>query len=281
MIKALRAVNKKKKIILFSPKGYIGGFIKEKLQEENDVMLYGITRNSDLEQYQGNYDIMIYSAAITSTRNETIDKYIQDNVVTAVSMIHFCEKHHIKRIIYLSSDEIYGELNTEVVTEETAMLNPNLYATTKYLAEKIIMNSGIPYYILRMPGVVGRVWGETFVYRLMDRIKRNEQIELYNLDRNFNNLLDIDDLTQFIAKLCNERSNKENHIFLLGNMEKLKLEEIVSYIKALYHSVSVIKNRDTNNKRYFTLDVTNAVKHGYSSKSIIAIIDELYHLREG
>lgn len=281
MSKNLKTGKKEKKIVLFSPTGYIGGFIKERIQEENDVMLYGITRNSDLGQYQGNYDVLIYSAAITSARNETAEKYVQDNVMAVVSMIYFCKKHHIKRIIYLSSDEIYGELNTEEVTENAVMLNPNLYAATKYLAERIIINSGIPYYILRMPGVVGRIWGETFIYRLMDKIKKNEKVELYNSDRYFNNILDIDDLTKFIVKLSNTRNSGENQIFLLGNTEKTKLKEIAYYIKALYHSTSVIQNKDTDQKRYFTLDITRAVQYGYSSKDIRTIIDELYCLREG
>lgn len=151
-----------KKIILFSPNGYVGSFIKETIEKEKGIQLYEITRKSNLELYQMNYDILIYSAAVTSARHEVAEKYVQDNVVTAVSMVNFCKNHHVKRIIYLSSDEIYGDLNVDKVTENTIMINPSVYATTKYLAEKIIIESGIPYYILRLPGIVGRIWGKTF-----------------------------------------------------------------------------------------------------------------------
>lgn len=268
-----------KKVILFSPNGYVGGFIKEKIQEENDIRLYEMTRNSDLEQYKGSYDVMIYSASITSARKETADKYVQDNVVTAVYIVNFCREHHIKRIIYLSSDEIYGELNTDMVTENTVMVNPNIYAVTKYLAEKIIIESEIPYYILRLPGVVGRVWGNNFIYNLIDRIKNNERIELYNIHRKFNNIIDIDDLAKFIVALCHD--NDRSEIFLLGNTEKIELKEVISYIKELYHSTSLIDSFDTDKKRYFTLDVEKAVEYGYSSKKIEVIINELYQIRKG
>lgn len=270
-----------KNVILFSPNGYVGSFIKKRMQKERDIHLYDMMRGSDWTQYKDNYDVMIYSAAITSGRHETIEKYIQDNVVTAVSIINFCREHHIKRVIYLSSDEIYGELNTDIVTEKAIMINPNLYATTKYLAEKVIVESGIPYFILRLPGVVGRVWGNNFIYNLMCRIRNNENIDLYNIDKKFNNILDIDDLTKFIVILCNCEDNSKNEIFLLGNTERIKLKEVVAYIKQLYHSTSRISSIETDSKRYFTLDTTKAEEYGYTSKKIKNILDELYQMQEG
>ena len=193
---------------------------------------------------------------------------------------NFCREHNIKRIIYLSSDEIYGKLNTDMVTSDAIMVNPNHYAATKYLAEKIIMESKIPYYILRLPGIVGRIWGRNFIYSLLDRIKNNERIELYNMNKEFNNIVDIDDLTQFIAILCNYIDNGKNEIFLLGNTECVKLADIVSYMKTIYHSISVINNVDMEQRRYFTLDVTMAVQYGYRSKNIRTIIDELSRIQE-
>ena len=272
---------KKKKIILFSPNGYVGSFIKKELEREKNAQLFTMTRDSYPEQFPLHCDILIYSAAITSARYETSEKYVQDNVVTAVSIVNFCKSHNISRIIYLSTDEIYGELNVNKVTDRAVMVNPNLYAITKYLAEKIIMQSGISYYILRLPGIVGQVWGNNFIHRLMDKIKNNDQIELYNMDREFNNIIHIEDLTKFIIKLCNREDMKENEVFLLGNTENVLLRDVVVYMKKLYCSTCVINNIDTNLKRYFTLDVTKAVEYGYSSKNIKIIIKELYSIQKG
>lgn len=266
-----------KKVILFSPTGYIGGFIKEELQKRCEIELYEITRSSDLRQYVGNYDVMIYSASVS---HATVDKYIQDNVVAAIAMMKFCEKHGVQRIIYLSSDSIYGEINTEVVNEKAIMINPDIYGTTKYLAEKIIIESGIPYYILRMPGVVGRIYRKgLFIQKLIDRIRNNENVELYNINRQFNNILHIDDLINFIIVLI-ENNKDVNEIFVLGNREKMELKKLVDYIKEVYHSTSQIKNIDTNQKRYFMLDVSKAVGYGYTSKSIKTILDELCQIQE-
>ncbi|GFI16216.1 hypothetical protein IMSAGC009_01380 [Lachnospiraceae bacterium] len=267
-----------KKVILFSPKGYVGRFTKERIQSEKNMQLYEITRDSNLKEYNEDYDIMIYSAA---TRYALADKYVQDNVVSVIRIVDFCKTHHVQRIIYLSSDEIYGELNTDEVNENAVMINPGLYGISKYLAERIIIESGIPYYIMRMPGIVGRTWGKTFLYRLMDNIKNNKDIELYNANKSFNNVLDIDDLTRFLVKLCICEKKGENEIFLLGNTEKIKLMDVATYIKELYHSKTRIRDIDAKQKRYFTLDVTKASEYGYSSKRIKSIIDDLYSIQMG
>ena len=264
-----------KKIVLFSPSGYVGGFLKERIQLEKDIKLYEITRESDLAQYKENYDAMIYSASVSRA---TVSKYVQDNVVTALAMVSFCREHGIKRIIYLSSDSIYGQVNVEMVTERAVMVEPDLYGVTKYLAERIVAESGIPYYILRLPGVVGRVWRENFISSLFEKIAGNKNVELYNADRDFNNILDIDDLIEFIVRLCSYESRDGSDIFLLGNTEKMKLEIIAKYIKELYQSDSQINSVSSDSKRYFTLNVDKAVAYGYFSKSIKTIIGELYQL---
>lgn len=265
-----------KKIILFSPKGYVGGYIKKKILNERQMQYFEITRDSNLDQYQGDYDVMVYSAAV---RYADADKYVQDNVEAAIAMVNFCKKHHVKRIIYLSSDAIYGEIHTDIVTERAVMVNPGTYGVTKYLAEKIIIESGIPYYILRMPGIVGGSWSDAFLCRLMDSIRNNETVKLYNINREFNNVLHIDDLTKFIVLLSNRTNSGKSEIFLLGNTEKIKLQELAIYIKGLYDSTSQIKDAGAGSKKYFTLDVAKAAEYGYSSKKITEIAEELYKMQ--
>ena len=282
------------KVILFSPNGYVGSGIRKKLMQQNDIEILEITRKTNLDIVEGYYDIMIYSASVTSERKADAEQYIRDNALCAVTMTEFCRKHLVKKIIYLSSDEIYGQLCTNQVTEETIMCSPNIYATTKYLAEKVIMDSGIAYYILRLPGVVGGRWGNGFVYRLINAISRNEKVFLYHADNDFNNVVDIDlysskylrihlfnnvvdidDLIDFIMILIYEGDYLNSEVFLLGNINKIKLLDMAEYIREIVHSNSEIICMEHCNGRYFTLDVGKAIRYGYHSKSIKQIIDEL------
>ena len=94
------------------------------------------------------------------------------------------------------------------------------------------------------------------------------------------NIVEIDDLTAFIVALCQGRETEKNEIFLLGNMQTVELWSLVSYMRSLYDSSSIVHNVKTEKKRYFTLDISKAVRYGYSSKGIRTIIDELYQIQE-
>lgn len=263
------------KVILFSPTGYVGSFLKECILRKKNIELLEITRNTILKECFGDYDVMIYSASVSQSDTEG---YIRDNVLTAITMVDFCKKHKVKRIIYLSSDSIYGKLDACEVSEKAIMVDPDLYGTTKYLAERIIIESGIPYYILRMPGIVGRVWRHTYFYRLMDKVYMHEPVVVYNSNKKFNNVVDIDDLAQFVLHLCD--INKDgNEIFLLGNTEKIELVKIVNYVKRICQSESKLVFISDEGQRYFTLNVNKAIEYGYSSKSIWEIMDGLYMIK--
>lgn len=267
------------KVILFSPNGYVGSYIKERLDCEKAINLLEITRESNIDVIEGNYDLLVYSASITSVRHADAETYIKDNALCAVTMMRFCKKHSVKRIIYISSDEIYGQVCTDQVTEQTVMHSPNIYAVTKYLAEQVIMESGIPYYILRLPGIVGKRWGNCFLYRLIDAISRNEKVSVYNADKDFNNVVDLDDLVDFIVTLIHREDDAGEEVFLLGNVERISLNEMINYIKQIYDSDSEIDCSEEKVGRYFTLNTDKAVSYGYRSKSIREIIDELYKVQ--
>lgn len=268
------------KVILFSPNGYVGNCIKEELNKHRELEILEITRESNWNAISGNYDVFIYSASVTSARNASADQYIKDNALCATEVVKFCERHCIKRIIYLSTDEIYGQLHVEQVGEEAVMISPNIYAVTKYLAEKIIVESGISYYILRLSGIVGRRWGCSFLYRLMEQAAKGEEIILYNAGNDFNNVVYIDDLTDFILLLVRRNDYADSRIFLLGNTKKMRLQDLAEYIKAIYQSNSTIEQIEKRDGRYFTLDVSKAVEYGYHSRDIREIIKELYWLKQ-
>lgn len=265
-----------KNVALFSPNGYLGSNIKKRFSQNAVFNICEITRGFNWNTDMGEIDTFIYSAAVTREREEAPEKYIQDNAQTAVQVVGFCQRNRVKRIIYISSDEIYGKLNIDQIDVKAVMVEPNIYAITKYLAERVIIDSKIPYFILRLPGIVGKKWGKSFIYRLIDTISCGEEVILYNADKMFNNVVDIDDLTQFIELLTCHNYLQYSEVFLLGNIEKIQLSKLVEYIKRLYGSNSNIIKKENSNERYFTLNVQKALSYGYHSKKILEIVDELY-----
>lgn len=73
----------------------------------------------------------------------------------------------------------------------------------------------------------------------------------------------------------------ETEVFLLGNADKIRLIELVNYIKQIYCSSSEIVCVEECGNRYFTLNVEKAVNYGYQSKKIEKIINELCMCERG
>lgn len=263
----------KKKIFLFSPFGMVGEKLCDVLLSAGHDVKY-MTRNQCTLQPEEEIDVCIYTAGLTSARKAKTARYIQDNCYTATKISTLCQQHKVKKIIYLSSDEVYGELITENLTKDSDRINLNSYAMTKYLSEQVIAESGIPYCILRLPGIVGgSKRGNSFLERTICRMKNDEEVICYNFDKDFNNVVHLDDLCNFILRLIDvEIGNKIVH---LGQTQKEPLSKVLGYLKEKLGSKSEFVIDDNANRRYFSIPTLAAEEIGYHSRGIYHILDEL------
>ncbi len=88
-------------------------------------------------------DVCIHLAAITNSQNIGSDEVFKTNVDGTAKVIEFCQKSNIKKIVFLSSINVYLTQKYE-------------YALSKLSAEEHIKNSGLEYAILRCSLVYGR-----------------------------------------------------------------------------------------------------------------------------
>jgi nucleoside-diphosphate-sugar epimerase len=263
-----------KKILLFSPTGQVGSRLKCKLADLDYEARY-LSRDDCTVRENEEIDVCIYTAGVTSARQETTEKYVIDNCYDATKIIKLCKEHNVKKIIYLSSDEIYGQLTTESLNVNSDRINMNVYAMTKYLAEQIVVESGMQYCILRLPGIVNGLCagGNTFLERIVRDIQNGKEVICYNLDKQFNNVVHVDDLCDFIIKLIEH--DCENKVLHLGQPDNVTLREILCYLKKEFNSESEVKEGNSLNKRYFTLPIHDAEQEGYTGRGIFVILDEL------
>ena len=85
-------------------------------------------------------DVVVHIAGVTHAKKYS--EYYNGNVKTTINLIDYCQKLGIKHFIYISS--------------RTALPNSGIYGETKLLAEKVIVNSKIPYTIFRLSEVYGK-----------------------------------------------------------------------------------------------------------------------------
>lgn len=273
------------KILITGASGFIGSNIMEYL-EEKEYIVFGCVRTQEKKKNERyiicdlekemldiDVDVIIHAAGICSYGNTDFNAFFNGNIIATQNVLEYAKLHNVKRIIFLGSVESYGEANG-VLREDSPRNNPNDYGVTKYVAEQLIRNSGISYYTLILPGVVGKNCGGNWIMNVAKALYSNKCVTYYNGQGLFNNILAVQNLCAFIEKLITENADK-SETYLLGSSEKMTVEEVVCCLKDKFSSASQL-NSDNQKRNAFYLDVSKAISDGFSPYPIMDTLEVVY-----
>lgn len=279
-----------KKVLITGINGFIGNCMAKKFIRKG-YSVYG-TYRSEIRTYQSEikyykcdlsdkieidetFDVVIHLAS--QVENSDTFSYVNNTVVATKNLIDFCEKKNIKMIIFMSSIAVYGYTNVEI-NETSGTKNINTYGMAKLLAESIIKESTVPSkIILRLPRVLGKGADLNcqWLPKLTADLLSNKVIRYFNANLKYNNMMDVDDLTDFCFKLiqCFEGKNCLE-MFVLGAEDKKSIYEIVMYLKNYINSKSELLLLPDKDTTVFAIDISKAKKYGYRSKTVNEILGQ-------
>lgn len=233
-------------ILIVGASGYIGNSLFNRFKKENfDVigtyfrnkkpgLFYLDLENPNLDKFNLNIKNIHY-VIIAAAANASIDKtkkywdysyYV--NVIKTKSLIDFCFKHGIVPI-YLSSDGVFDGAKGNYAEEDER--NPiNCYGKIRYEVENYIIDSGMPYMILRM----GRVFGTeledgTLITSMLKNLRENKSL-VCSIDHVFTPIY-AEDLFNFIKTLT---ENEYHGIFHLASQKATSRYEIAKAIQNFF-----------------------------------------------
>lgn len=135
-------------------------------------------------------------------------------------ILDFANYNSVNKIIYLSSMAVYdikNKIKNYKVNEKSLLNSSDFYSIAKIQDEKILKkwhlkNKKRKILILRIPGIVGPYSHNNFISNLKKKILNNKIkfIKIYNLERQFNNILHVETLLKFIEKYLKK---KKSHLF--------------------------------------------------------------------
>lgn len=275
-------------ILVTGSTGFIGSHIMNYLNSKGHNV-YGCVRSQekkmngkyvvcDLESetlsFDMDIDVVIHTAAIYPFDYLNFNDFFSSNVMATRNVLRCAKRKKIKRIVYTGSVVSYGEVNS-VLREDSPHNNPNHYGITKYIAEQMVRNSGIPYYILILPGVVGKNCKNNWIINTAQILYNNEILTYYNGQGMFNNILEVQDLCQFINKLLEEDLDKSD-TYLLGSSEMMTVEDVIHFLRDKLSSNSLL-SENQQNRNTFYLDVSKAICNGFSPKPIKNTLEIVYN----
>ena len=194
-------------------------------------------------------DIVIHGAAETyvDTSLKDPNSFVTSNVLGTQVVINCCLKHKVKKLIYISTDEVYGQLTDEAMPAwpETAPMAPrNPYSATKASGELMVQAAskthGLIYNITRSSNCYGpRQLPEKLMPKAIKCILNGDKIPIYGQGQQ------IRDWT-FVADNCSGimtvlEKGADNEIYnISANHELTNIETIQSVCNAMNKGHSLI-----------------------------------------
>jgi nucleoside-diphosphate-sugar epimerase len=210
-------------ILITGTSGYIGSHVQATLQQINGICTEGLPcRLHDLKPGMLQPDMVIHSAgALRSRPNELFSSNTDGMSYLLASLSRKTP------VIYLSSKSVYGTKRTGIVEENDPVAPDDDYGLSKWQAEKMLKDSGNPYVILRLTGVIGagvRSVGYCFPCKAIKRFHEGASADLVREDEPHQYVC-IDDVVSVIQRLLSDRHGWNDTYHVAG--EKRSLHKLI------------------------------------------------------
>jgi dTDP-glucose 4,6-dehydratase len=222
-------------------------------------VINGDVRNASLvDQLVSDSDCVIHFAAESHVDRsiEGPSVFIETNILGTTNLVNASEKWK-KRILVVSTDEVYGSLD-EGEANEDSILNPSSpYSASKSSADLVALSYyktfGTDVVITRSANNYGpNQHNEKFIPTVIKSIKTGNPIPIYGNGKNVRNWIHVEDHCSGIALALDK--GKSGEIYNFGTEEYLENLEIcklfLDYVNEDYSRISFVEDRKGHDFRY-------------------------------
>ena len=252
----------KSKIIIFDKLTYAGKkkYIENIIKSPRVKFVRGdIIKHQTYSSLLKNIDLAINIAAESHVDNSFISplSFSLTNTVGAHAFLLKCIENKAKKIIHISSDEIYGEKLSGKCNEQQKIEPTNPYSASKAAAEIFINSYKYSYkkeiITVRGNNIYGiRQYPEKLIPRCIISLLKNRKIPIHGDGKNERFYLSVQDFARAIILLIKK---KNNGIYNIGSNESYTNIELAKSIckyldKDPKKFINYVKDRPYNDKRY-------------------------------
>jgi len=183
-------------------------------------------------------DIVIHGAAETFIDSSLSDpnSFVTSNVLGTQVIINACLKHKVERLIYVSTDSVYGQLKSEhdpLWTEDSSLNPRSPYAVTKAAGEMLVkaahQSHGLIYNITRSSNNYGpRQTPEKLIPKAIKGILHENKIPIYGRGLQIRDWTHVFDNCSAILTVLNK--GEPNQIYNISAGQELTNIEVVQKV---------------------------------------------------
>jgi nucleoside-diphosphate-sugar epimerase len=260
------------KIVITGGAGFIGSTLCDYLTPNHHVIVFdkrapkntkvNFIKGDILDQDQcdsvlSDCDIVIHLAALVGvekTENNLIDT-LDFNIIGTKNILESCVKNSVKKIIFSSSSEAYGEPQKVPINENDPLTPITTYGLSKLVGEEYVKSyskqTGLNYTIVRFFNVYGPYQSPDFVItRFINLALTNEPILLHNGGNQIRSFCHVFDICEAISKIL---TGGNCDTFNIGNnSEPISIDDLSKKIILLTNSSSktkIVSFQETNRNR--------------------------------
>lgn len=221
-----------------------------------------ITLQHELDQaFDEVYDAIIHFAAESHVDRsiESAEPFIQTNVLGTYRMLEAVLKGKAKKLIHISTDEVYGDLEPDdpAFTEQTPLSPNNPYSASKassdLLVKSYIHTHQLPAMITRCSNNYGPYQHEEkLIPTIIRKAVNGEKIPIYGDGQQIRDWLYVEDHARAVKKVL-ENGTAGQVYNIGGGNEKTNLDltkTILSQLGISHDQIAFIQDRKGHDRRY-------------------------------
>jgi len=201
------------------------------------------------------------------------DEFIRTNIVGTYNVLNACMSAGIKKIIYVSTDEVYGSQDSGEFVKEDANLNPSsIYSASKASGDLLAMAF---YKTFKLPVVITRSsnnfgpyqYPEKFIPLMITNILEDKKVPIYGDGENVRDWLYVDDNCAAIEMLVDKGVPGEIYNIAANNeLTNLEVVDIIRDVLDINEDViEFVKDRPGHDFRY-AMDTSKIKLLGWNPK---------------
>ena len=205
-------------------------------------------------------DVIVHLAGATLGAEISDSQYLSVNEKTLINLLT-SENIKTKKLIYASSQEVYGNINCKNVNEDTKFGKiENSYACSKINAENWLeyyqLKHQIPLILLRMCGYIE---GGGIIDYIIEKAIRDEDIELYSEGSIYRDYLPINEGVNAMILSINKKFDPSFNVFNIGSGESFTtLEFAEAIVKVVGSKSNIVLSKEKAAKDDFIFDISKS-----------------------